>query len=83
MGARLLLAQGFAPRAGAGTTFHERVKGCKGPSRGEYRFSPLVPLSTTKGSAFGIRLSSSSASAFRTGTSLCVQIASKVLSFRL
>ena len=41
LGARLLLAQGFAPRAGAGTYFHERVKVDKGLPKGEYRFSPF------------------------------------------
>ncbi|MDU7339115.1 MAG: hypothetical protein E7L17_13495, partial [Clostridium sp.] len=40
-GARDSAGAGFAPHAGAGTYFHERVKVGKGLPRGEYRFSPL------------------------------------------
>ncbi|MDU7337786.1 MAG: hypothetical protein E7L17_06695, partial [Clostridium sp.] len=41
LGAGHSACAGLAPRAGAGTYFHERVKVGKGLPRGEYRFSPL------------------------------------------
>ncbi len=41
LGRKISAGAGLAPRAGAGTYFHERVKVGKGLPKGEYRFSPF------------------------------------------